>query len=82
MIESLLAVVDANLPLLRPLLYQETYTSSNAWSLLHSWRNKRSVINISDGEPDNPEALNAASLRLGVYDSRKELVTQSHVPQE
>ena len=82
MIESLLAVVDANLPLLRPLLYQETYTSSHDWPLLHSWHNKRSVIIISDGEPENPETIGAASLRLDVYDSRKELVTPNRVSQE
>ncbi|KAI1098861.1 hypothetical protein F4804DRAFT_323668 [Jackrogersella minutella] len=42
MIESSLAVVGANLPLLRPLLQQDTYTSSQAWSLLRTWRSKRS----------------------------------------
>ncbi|KAI0014796.1 hypothetical protein F4780DRAFT_788416 [Xylariomycetidae sp. FL0641] len=43
MIESSLAVVSANLPLLRPLLQRKTYTSSQAWSLLRSWRPNRSL---------------------------------------
>ncbi|KAI5859362.1 hypothetical protein GGS23DRAFT_586125 [Durotheca rogersii] len=43
MIESSLAVVGANLPLLRPLLQRKTYTSQN-WSLLRSWRPKRSLM--------------------------------------
>ncbi|KAF2806827.1 uncharacterized protein BDZ99DRAFT_422054 [Mytilinidion resinicola] len=42
MIESSLAVVGANLPLLRPLLHQKTYTSSYAWSLLRSLHIRRS----------------------------------------
>ena len=42
MIESSLAVVGANLPLLRPLLHRKTYTSSYAWSLFRSLRIKNS----------------------------------------
>ncbi|KAL9115723.1 MAG: hypothetical protein Q9227_000091 [Pyrenula ochraceoflavens] len=36
MIESSLAVVSANLPLLRPLLQKTTYTESSIWSLLRT----------------------------------------------
>ncbi|KAF1962614.1 hypothetical protein CC80DRAFT_522348 [Byssothecium circinans] len=42
MVESSLAVVGANLPLLRPLLRQKTYTDSYAWSLLRSFASRRS----------------------------------------
>ncbi|KAL6704157.1 hypothetical protein ACN47E_008717 [Coniothyrium glycines] len=42
MVESSLAVVGANLPLLRPLLHQKTYTDSYAWSLLRSFASRRS----------------------------------------
>lgn len=47
-IESSLAVVGANLPLLRPLLQRNTYTDSMAWSLIQSWRSRRSVTNASE----------------------------------
>ncbi|ERF71199.1 hypothetical protein EPUS_09496 [Endocarpon pusillum Z07020] len=36
MIESSLAVVSANLPILRPLLQKQTYTDSYLWSMLRS----------------------------------------------
>jgi hypothetical protein len=42
MVEASLAVVGANLPLLRPLLHRTTYTSSSVWSLLRSMRSRRS----------------------------------------
>jgi hypothetical protein len=42
MVETSLAVVSANLPLLRPLLHRKTYTSSYAWSLFRSLRSKHS----------------------------------------
>jgi hypothetical protein len=45
MVESSLAVVGANLPLLRPLLHQKTYTDSYAWSLLRSFGARRSQNN-------------------------------------
>ncbi|KAI0516711.1 hypothetical protein F5B22DRAFT_655869 [Xylaria bambusicola] len=48
MIESSLAVVGANLPLLRPLLHRKTYTSSQAWSLLRSIRPRRTFRDIND----------------------------------
>ncbi|KAI3318833.1 hypothetical protein HD806DRAFT_511121 [Xylariaceae sp. AK1471] len=49
MIESSLAVVGANLPLLRPLLQRKTYTSSQTWSLLRSWQSRPTLRDNFDG---------------------------------
>lgn len=54
MVESSLAVVGANLPLLRPLLHLKTYTSSYAWSLLRSMATRRS-------DNDSVERLGSSS---------------------
>ncbi|KAI0381224.1 hypothetical protein F5Y04DRAFT_256037 [Hypomontagnella monticulosa] len=71
MIESSLAVVGANLPLLRPLLQRKTYTSSQAWSILRSWHPKRSWV--SDQDHISLGSTMGDSLQLEAHDSRTRL---------
>ncbi|KAI1124450.1 hypothetical protein F5Y10DRAFT_285007 [Nemania abortiva] len=69
MIESSLAVVGANLPLLRPLLLRKTYTSSQAWSLLRSWHSRRQARSDHDQqislESTSKDSLRLATQHLG-----------------
>ncbi|KAI0100068.1 hypothetical protein GGR51DRAFT_551725 [Nemania sp. FL0031] len=67
MIESSLAVVGANLPLLRPLLQRKTYTSSQTWSLLRSWQSRRHTRNTNDQQISlgSKDSLQLATQHLG-----------------
>ncbi|KAI0834760.1 hypothetical protein F5Y06DRAFT_278343 [Hypoxylon sp. FL0890] len=80
MIESSLAVVGANLPLLRPLLHRDTYTPSHAWSLLRSWRSKHSLRD-TNGDA-SWESVEGNLLHLNVQGSNKRKFAPDHVPAE
>ncbi|KAL7622169.1 hypothetical protein AAE478_007672 [Parahypoxylon ruwenzoriense] len=74
MIESSLAVVGANLPLLRPLLHKKTYTSQS-WSMLRTWRSKRP--RVGNNGDISLESVAADSLQPCAQGERKRPSIQS-----
>ena len=77
MVESSLAVVGANLPLLRPLLHQKTYTDSYAWSLRRSFTSRRSENGSRSriGSADGSE-------RVGFFDGSLIRKNDSHLTEK
>jgi hypothetical protein len=75
MIESSLAVVGANLPLLRPLLHQKTYTSSYVWSLLRSLRTRHS----ENSSEERVGSESGGSFKNGIQFTNKEKSSQGYI---